>query len=168
LRDRAEAFRNAAAPALTEVTAGHNYTSRMDWKKRRGWVRASLLLRQNGTALCILAAWFLGNLAVFSALSGFRTALAATFFFRIDPGGWGTFYHSLSGFVVFGVTVNVVVTDLYRRYRPEDTCRLLAGAARDHIVVIGYTNLGRRVCELLWQEGRSVVVIDDRRTEVAG
>lgn len=142
----------------------------VDWKRRRRWTRARLLLRQNAVALLLVVVWFAGNWAAFAYVlrRGPGAALRATFYFATDPSPWGNFYQTFSDFVVFGLIISVLATNLRRRYRPEETCRLLAAQSREHVVVVGYNNFGRRVCELLWREGGAVVVIEPDAAVVEG
>jgi Trk K+ transport system NAD-binding subunit len=59
------------------------------------------------------------------------------------------------------------VTNVTRRYRPEETSRALASRASGHVVVIGFTNLGKRVHELVSHAGKPVVVVDEDAAAVA-
>jgi Trk K+ transport system NAD-binding subunit len=141
----------------------------MDWNDRRRRIRARILLRQNRVALGLVLLWFIANYLVFAlALKrGFTKALWILFYFDPDPTRWGNFYMTMSDFVVFGMVVSVVATGLSRHYRPEQTGAILAGSMRDHVVVVGYTNLGKRVVELCHHHGVNVVVVDGDRERTA-
>lgn len=132
-------------------------------------VRAQLLLQQNRAAILVVLLWFLGNYLIFTGAlhHSAREALLTLFYFREDPSKWGHFYMIMSDFVVFGMVVSVVATGVSRHYRPEQTCAILAESARDHVVVIGYTNLGKRVVELCHHHKVPVVVVDPDRERVA-
>jgi len=132
-------------------------------------VRAQLLLEQNRAALTLVLLWFVANYLIFTLALHHpaREALLTLFYFREDPTQWGHFYMIMSDFVVFGMVVSVVATGVSRHYRPEQTCSILAGSARDHVVVIGYTNLGKRVVELCHHHKVPVVVVDPERERVA-
>ncbi|MBL8680572.1 MAG: NAD-binding protein [Myxococcales bacterium] len=142
------------------TTEGHS-------QRRR--IRARLLFRQNRAALFVVLAWFLANYLIFAVLmsKGWTRALWTLFYFEPDQSKWGNFYMTMSDFVVFGMVVSVVATGVSRHYRPEQTCSILASLAKDHVVVVGYTNLGQRVVELCEQRGIPVVVIDDDPERVA-
>jgi Trk K+ transport system NAD-binding subunit len=132
-------------------------------------VRAQLLLEQNRAALTLVLLWFVANYLIFTLALHHpaREALLTLFYFREDPTQWGHFYMIMSDFVVFGMVVSVVATGVSRHYRPEQTCSILAESARDHVVVIGYTNLGKRVVELCHHHKVPVVVVDPERERVA-
>jgi Trk K+ transport system NAD-binding subunit len=65
------------------------------------------------------------------------------------------------------VVASLVVANVTRRYRPEDTARALASGQRRHVVVIGYTNLGKRVRDIAMEIGCPIVVVDDDAERVA-
>lgn len=126
------------------------------------------MFRQNRAAIFVVLAWFLSNYLIFAVLlsKGWTRALWTLFYFEPDASKWGNFYMTMSDFVVFGMVVSVVATGVSRHYRPEQTCSILANIARDHVVVVGFTNLGQRVVELCEQRGIPVVVVDEDRERV--
>jgi Trk K+ transport system NAD-binding subunit len=73
----------------------------------------------------------------------------------------------MSDFVVFGLVIAVIITNLQRRYRPEQTCRVLAREAKEHAVVLHHTHLGQRAVELFHKRGVPVVVVDSEAERVA-
>jgi Trk K+ transport system NAD-binding subunit len=139
-------------------------------KLSRRQVRTKLLWQQNRAAILLVISWFAANFAVF-LLYLHRTpsrALLALFYFEPDPSRWGTFYLTMSDFVVFGMVVSVVATGVSRHYRPEQTGAILAKSMTDHVVVIGHTNFGQRVVDLCHSKNIGVVVIDPDRARVDG
>jgi Trk K+ transport system NAD-binding subunit len=140
----------------------------MNSKASRFWVRAGLALRQNRGALLFIALWLLANAVVFSRWFGMSRAGAALVALCVSKasGGWPSIYQSFTEVVVFGVIASVVVTNVTRKYRPEQTCRALAQRSSGHVVVIGWTNLGRRVADLVTDAGRSVVVVEENASLV--
>jgi Trk K+ transport system NAD-binding subunit len=144
-------------------------TAPIESSTQRRRIRAQLLLKQNRAALIVVVLWFLANYLIFTLAlhRDAARALSALFYFEQDPSKWGHFYMIMSDFVVFGMVVSVVATGISRHYRPEQTCSILAESARDHVVVIGYTNLGKRVVELCHHSKVPVVVIDPDREKVA-
>jgi Trk K+ transport system NAD-binding subunit len=125
------------------------------------WVRTTLAVRQNRLALGFVFAWLAGNYAAFVQSFGMTKTAAALVTFCITKagGGWASAYQSFTEVVVFGVVASLVLTNLTRHYNPQATCRALAARAKDHVIVIGYTNLGKRVHELVSQSDKSVVVV---------
>lgn len=125
-------------------------------------IRLRLALRQNRAALVFVALWLAGNGVVFQRvfhLMPFEAALVATCITKM-PGGYIGVYQAITEVFVFGVVASVVLTNLTRRYRPETTCRALAAQASNHVVIIGWNNLGRRLWELALSSGKSAVVVE--------
>ncbi len=139
-------------------------------KLSRRRVRATLLWQQNRAALLLVLSWFVGNFLIFVLLLH-RTpghALWALFYFEPDVSRWGSFYQTMSDFVVFGMVMSVVATGVSRHYRPEQTGAILAKSLTDHVVVIGYTNFGQRVVDLCHLHHVKVVVVDADKARVDG
>lgn len=140
----------------------------MTSKVSRFWVRVGLALRQNRGALLFIAAWLAVNYGVLVRSFGMsrQTAALVAFCVQKAQGGWPAFYQSFTEFVVFGLVASLVVTNVTRKYRPEETCRALAQRSDGHVVVIGYTNLGRRVIDLVGDARRPVVVVEENASLV--
>lgn len=132
--------------------------------RARVWVT----LRQNKAALAFLLGWLVINAAVFAWGLGMPIAKAVLTSIRVHKadGTWGQFYASFTDVVVFGAIASFVVGNVTRRYRPEATCAALAGEMRGHLVVIGYSNLGRRLHQWVGSQGGQVVVVEDDRALV--
>lgn len=131
----------------------------------RLWARLKVTFRQNRGALLFLCGWLALNALVFSALFRMQldeAALTALCLRKLE-GAWGHIYATFTELVVFGAVASVVVTNVTRRYRPEATCAALAAEARGHLVVIGHSNLGKRVRALTLAAGGSVVVVEEDR-----
>lgn len=128
------------------------------------WVRAGLSVRQNRLALSFIAAWLAVNFIVLVRLFGMpkQTAALVAICVTKASGGWPSAYQSFTEVVVFGLVASALVTNVTRRYRPEETCRALAARLSDHVVVIGWTNLGRRVVDLVEAAGKPVVVVEEK------
>ena len=141
----------------------------MNSKASRFGVRAGLALRQNRAALLFIVSWLFANYVVFVRFFGLGRAGAALVALCVSKasGGWPSVYQSFTEVVVFGVIASVVVTNVTRKYRPEQTCLALAQRSTGHVVVIGWTNLGRRVADLVTDAGRSVVVVEENASLVA-
>ncbi|MFX0063794.1 MAG: NAD-binding protein [Candidatus Hermodarchaeota archaeon] len=130
-------------------------------------IKITILARQNLLAFIILILWFLGNIILFTALSGsFIDALLYTFYFDQLDTYYGNFYVVISGFVIFGWILSLLTVQLYRKYYPEQTCLALSKSMRGHAIIIGYTHLGQRIRDYLQKNGKAYVVIEDDRTLV--
>jgi Trk K+ transport system NAD-binding subunit len=140
--------------------------------KSRGYklfVRLRLALRQNRLPLVFVAAWLAANLVLFVRFFHFEPlhAVLVTTCIEKSAGGWPGAYQSFTEVVVFGLVASVVVTNVTRKYRPEETSRAIATQASAHIVVIGWTNLGQRVWELAAGAGKLAVVVEENAALVA-
>jgi Trk K+ transport system NAD-binding subunit len=127
--------------------------------------RVTVALRENRLAILFLVGWLLINAAVFAIVVHLPPAEAALTAARIQKhdGTWGRFYASFTDVVVFGAVASFIAGNVTRRYRPETTCAALAAGMREHLVVVGYSNLGKRVHDLTaLSGGRAVVVEADR------
>lgn len=139
----------------------------VDYRKRSRSLHLALVLRQNSTIVFLLLAWFVLNFVVLLGLGHpLGDALKILTFFKEDGSAWGTWYRTMSDFVVFGLVVGVVMVDVQRRYRPEVTCRVLAGELENHAVVVCFSHLGQRVVEFLEQHHIPTVVIEPDRAVV--
>jgi Trk K+ transport system NAD-binding subunit len=135
----------------------------MNGRANKIWTRTRLALRQNGGAGAFVVGWVTLNAAVFARTYGMpklNALLVAACVTKVQ-GGWTGFYQSFTEVVVFGVIASVVISNVTSKYRPEATCRALAAQERGHIVVVGLSNLGRRVHDLARQAGKPVVVVDE-------
>jgi Trk K+ transport system NAD-binding subunit len=130
--------------------------------------RAGVTLRQNRAALAFTALWLVANAIAFRLAFGVEpgeAALVALCVHRVD-GAWGRLYASFTEVAVLGALASVIVANATRRYRPEATCAALAEHARDHLVVVGFTNLGRRARDLAAAAGATAVVVEGDRATV--
>lgn len=125
-------------------------------------VRIHLAVRQNVKAIAFVLAWLVAGFAVLVRTAALSPAEAALVALCVVKGeGLVRLYQAFTEVVVFGIVVSVVVTNVTRKYRPEETCRALAEKASGHVVVIGWTNLGRRVKDLATAGGATTVVVEE-------
>ena len=129
---------------------------------KKSWVRAKLAFRQNRLAIAFVVLWLGANAALFGRSMQRMQALATALCIDKVDGTWGHLYQSFTEVIVFGLIASMVVANVTRRYRPEETCRALASSMRGHTVVIGFTNLGKRIADL----SPKVVVVDVDREAV--
>src|SRR5271170_5664169 len=130
---------------------------------KRFLLRMAITARQHRAALGVAAAWVVVNGVIFATAlrqPWQEAVLVACCVHRIE-GSWGRLYASFTELVVFGAVASLVVESATRRYRPEATGAALAERARDHLIVIGYTNLGIRIRAIAEAAGATVVVVDE-------
>jgi Trk K+ transport system NAD-binding subunit len=132
-------------------------------------VRSQLAVRQNRFALLFVALWLSANTAVFTRVFHLRPMEAALVAVCVGrhQGGYFEVYRAFTEVVVFGLIASVVLTNVTRKYRPEETCRALAEEASGHVVVVGWTNLGKRIVELAASAGKVAVVVEENAELVA-
>jgi Trk K+ transport system NAD-binding subunit len=136
---------------------------------RKVFVRIQLALVQNRVPLGFVVLWLAASTALFTRLahvSPIEGMMLATCLQKAT-GAWGTLDQAFTEVVVFGLVASLVVANVTRRYRPEDTARALGAGLRRHVVVIGYTNLGKRVRDIAREIGCPVVVVDPDSASVA-
>jgi Trk K+ transport system NAD-binding subunit len=128
-----------------------------------------LALQQNGAALFFVALWLCANAVVFMRVFQMRPIEAALVAACITktPNGFPGAYQSFTEVVVFGLVASVVLANVTHKYKPEETCRALATQASGHVVIIGFTNLGKRVWDLAASAGKMAVVVEPNAEEVA-
>ncbi|MGZ3477180.1 MAG: NAD-binding protein [Polyangiales bacterium] len=126
-----------------------------------------IALAQNAAALLFVLFWLVANFFVFAPGHPLSETLEIVLGIARRESMWGHIYQPFTEVVVFGVVVSLVVTNVTRRHRPESTARLLAGEARDHVVVIGHTHLGERIRDAALERGIDVVVVDDEEERIS-
>lgn len=135
---------------------------RVKTKIRKLWTRTRCAVAENRVALLFVLGWLALGAVVVARTTGVSVteALALATCLRKVPSGPLRLYQSFTEVVVFGVVASLVVTNVTQRQRPERIARALAASARDHVVVVGMSNLGRRVHEIAREADRTVVVVD--------
>jgi Trk K+ transport system NAD-binding subunit len=130
---------------------------------RRLWLRIAITARESRLAIVFIGAWLVANGLLFAGLLELpsRDAALAALCLHKAPGTWGRLYASFTEFVVFGGVASMIAANVTRRYRPEATCAALAERANGHLLVIGYTNLGKRVRDMAIAAGATVVVVEE-------
>jgi Trk K+ transport system NAD-binding subunit len=124
--------------------------------------KARILLGQNWFIFFLFTAWFLINYMVFLVLNGgnYLDALLTTFYFMQHESLYGNFYPVISEFVIFGVIFSVITTGFFRKYNPLQTSLALARSMKNHVIIIGYSHLGRRIRRYLKEKKIKCVVVE--------
>lgn len=127
-----------------------------------------IAITQNAIALAFVSTWLAANALWFARGRPLPDVVEILLGLATAEGTYGRFYGPFTRVVVFGVVVSIIVSNVTRKYRPEATSRRLAGEARDHVVVVGYTHVGERIRESMLASGIEVVVVDPDRARVEG
>jgi Trk K+ transport system NAD-binding subunit len=132
----------------------------------RIFIKFKIILLQNILSISIIIIWFSVNFLIFYLLkSDLSSALRILFYFREPDTSYELFYANFTEFIIFGLVIASVTTELFKKYHHEDTCRKLAKSFSNHIVIIGYNHIGKRITDFLKDLGEDVVVVE-KRSEV--
>jgi D-arabinose 1-dehydrogenase-like Zn-dependent alcohol dehydrogenase len=129
---------------------------------RAHWIKVKLIAKDNRLVLGILLAWFLLGFTVYRFAFGFTLweAFRASLFLKQVESDFTTAYDMWTQGIIFGVTFSLLFQNILEKYNPERSCRMLARELQDHIVVIGYSHLGRRLVNYFRQKQIPYCVIE--------
>ena len=110
-------------------------------------MKVKLVVKDNRVVLSILLAWFCLGFLVYRVAYGLplRHALLASLFLKSVQGDFATAYSMWTQGIIFGVTFSLLFQNILEKYNPERSCRMLAKEINNHVVIIGYSHLGRRL-----------------------
>jgi Trk K+ transport system NAD-binding subunit len=93
-------------------------------------------------------------------------SLLILFYFKESPTLWGSFYSSMTEFLIFGLVFSLITIELFRKYNPIEACRKFASVLNDHVIIIGYNHLGQRVANYYRNRGIDFIIIDKDQNAV--
>jgi len=124
-------------------------------------IKLKLLLKQNIIAFSIFFLWFITNFIVFFILTSSPVDALLTIFFFMQHGSmWGSFYLVFTDVIILGLILSLITIELFRKYNPKETCRLVANQMKNHVILIGYTHLAQRIHSYLEEHRKPYVIID--------
>ncbi|MHA1271587.1 MAG: NAD-binding protein [Candidatus Helarchaeota archaeon] len=127
----------------------------------KGTIKLKILFNQNWYIFSFFIGWYIINSIVFYMMtSNLIDTLLILFFFTSHPSLYGNFYPVISEFVIFGILFSLITTGLYRKYNPKHTSLTLARSRKNHVIIIGYDHLGRRIRDYLDKIGIKWVIIE--------
>lgn len=134
----------------------------------RFWKRAPIILRDNRLVLLVLGAWFAFGFCVYRISFGFSLweAFRASLFLKLVESDFAQAYEMWTQGIIFGVAFTFFFQNVLEKYNPERSCRMLAKEMHDHVVVIGYSHLGRRLVSYLREKRIPYCVIEKNRDAV--
>ncbi len=121
-----------------------------------------MLIRQNLGAFLIVFVWFLANYCYFLYETSFNflESIHILLYFKESSTLWGNFYANFTEFIIFGLIFGLITIDLFRKYNPVETCRKYASFLDNHIIIIGYNNIGRRLADYFRSIEKDFIIID--------
>ena len=135
--------------------------------KKQFLIRAKITLKDNRIILAVLFGWFLAGFVVFSALGApLCHALLASLLLKEVTGDFARAYDAWTEAVIFGVAFSFLFQNVIERFNPERSCRMLARELTDHVVVVGFTNLGKRLVNHYRQQGIPYCLIEKNADKV--
>ncbi|MHA1797082.1 MAG: NAD-binding protein [Candidatus Helarchaeota archaeon] len=129
-------------------------------------IKLKLIFKQNLLAFGIFILWFLINYCVFLILTSPIEAVLIIFYFLEHSSLYGHFYPVFSEFVIFGLIFSLITVELFRKYNPKETCRLLSSHMTNHVILIGYSHLAERIYDHLRSKDENSVVIENNEEKV--
>ena len=133
------------------------------------FTKINIIIRQNLSALLIVLIWFLGNYIYFLYETSFNflKTIHILLFFLNSNTLWGTFYANFTEFIIFGLIFSLITIDLFRKYNPVEACRKFASILNNHVIIIGYNNIARRIADYLSSHEKDFIIIDKDPEAVA-
>ena len=130
--------------------------------------KAKIVLKDNRVILSILMAWFvLGACVFFFAFHmSLLDAIKASVFFKQVDGNFANAYNMWTQALIFGVAITLLFQNMLEKYVPERSCRMLAKELSDHVVIVGYSHLGRRLVAHFRDMGVPYCIIEKNRDSV--
>jgi len=125
-------------------------------------IKIKILLKQNIIAFFMVLSWFIGNLIYFFAITAnIFESLLILFYFKSHNSLYGSAYNAWSEFIIFGLVISLITVELFRKYNPAKTSREISKKYSDHIVIIGYSNIGQRIAKYLKLRAIKHVIIEE-------
>ncbi len=125
-------------------------------------IKIKLLLKQNCVAFSIVIFWFFINFLYFSNVTHNVAEGALIVFFFIEHSSlYGTFYSAFTEFIIFGLVFGLITVELFRKYNPCIASREVSKKYSNHVVIIGYTHIGKRIAAYLADKRIKYVIIEE-------
>ncbi len=128
-------------------------------------VRLKVWLKQNKLPLIFLLLWFFIGFAAFYQTHG-TDAIAYAFYLKaLNPASevhplFAGFYSNYGVILIIPVVLSLFLYNLLEKYRPEIGCRLMAKEMKNHVVVLGYSELGRRIVQTFRENHVPFVLVE--------
>jgi hypothetical protein len=140
----------------------------MNRRYRKSLLRVRVIFKQNRLFLYPLLTWFLLGIGVFHFAYSypFDKSLLLALYFGEEQNDFERFYDFWGQTGVVGLIGSFLFNNILASFRPEEVTRLMAKHTKDHYIIIGYSNLGRKLVDYFETNGLDYVVIDSNRESV--
>jgi Trk K+ transport system NAD-binding subunit len=113
-------------------------------------------------AFSIVILWFFLNFLYFSNITNNVAEGGLIVFFFIEHNSlYGTFYSAFTEFIIFGLVFGLITVELFRKYNPCMASREVSKKYANHVVIIGYTHIGKRIATYLAEKKTKYVIIEE-------
>jgi len=111
--------------------------------------KIKIALKDNKLIIILFFSWFFAGFFVYLTVLKLNLveALKASFFFKRIENDFSCAYLMWSQGIVFGVIFSILLQNIIQKYNPERGCRMIAKEMENHIIVIGYSHLGKRLVD---------------------
>lgn len=129
-------------------------------------IKLKIWLKQNRWPLVFLMLWFITGFLVFYPTHGGLDALAYAFYIKsLDPATeahrlFSGFYSNYGAIVIIPTLLALFLYNILEKYSPEIGCRLMAKEMKNHVVVLGYTELGKRIVQTFREKRVPFVLVE--------
>lgn len=128
-------------------------------------VRLKVWLKQNKLPLIFLLLWFFVGFAVFYPNHGIKAVEYAFYIRPLNPASevhelFAGFYSNYGVILIIPALLSLFLYNLLEKYRPEIGCRLMAKEMKNHVVVLGYSELGRRIIQTFRENHVPFVLVE--------
>ncbi len=128
-------------------------------------VRLKVWLKQNKLPLIFLLLWFFVGFAVFYPNHGIKAVEYAFYIRPLNPASevhelFAGFYSNYGVILIIPTLLSMFLYNLLEKYRPEIGCRLMAKEMKNHVVVLGYSELGRRIIQTFRENHVPFVLVE--------
>jgi Trk K+ transport system NAD-binding subunit len=111
--------------------------------------------------------WFFVNFVYFFIITyDISKSILIIFFFIEHENVYGNFYCAFTEFIIFGLVFGLITVELFRKYNPAIAAREISKKYSDHVVIIGYTHIGKRIADYLKDRGVKYAIIENNYDKV--
>ncbi len=131
------------------------------------FTKIKIIFKQHVLAFFIVFFWFIFNYMAFLFItSDIINSFKYLVYLNVLDTEYGRFYAIYSEFIIFGLLFSSITVELFRKYNPAMTSREISKKTENHVVIIGYNHIGKRIEEYFKKKGIKVVIIEKNQSLV--